>query len=612
MGAVSLLDLRALIGSEAVLFTLGVLLLFPLPRRILSAPERDSSSWAARMIALGIVTVGVGLLIRSIATPITDEDSLAYHLPAMAKWYQTHAFVMLDQFYGRRFQISRYPYSWEALSSLFLLPLREDFLVTIPNLIAWTMFGSGIYLIAIVLGAGRNAALAFSFLALTMPTVRAHVMTMHVDLALGAFFATGVAFALRAPRDRFTAIAVLACMGMLAGIKTSGLVYAALLAVGFGCAYFIRPAAVRGARFTSLRAALLASGIVVAVVVASGFWYARNLVETGNPLGFPRVTVAGRTLFDGPLDAETIAATTLWRQFRFDNMKDWSILAGQMRKELGPLFLVSVLIACFASVLNRPASGASQRRGRFLLAGLLVATGLAYWATPVTANNWDGGPITPWIGQAIRYAFPFLGMLAASGAALLGTGRIANNVLAPAALIAGLIDSSTQFMWLAAGLLLLGLALHHVSAQYGWGGRLMSMSVAVVAVGVLVTTLHRTREAARTRLYRGLPAFIDRVIGPDDVIGYVLSNESYLFYGTHFDRTVAYTPAGNTDRETWIAQLRERHVTVLGIGPVRPEWRRRTEFTWIHDTGGTFSHVFGRDDAVEPVLYRVNPAPSGH
>ncbi len=610
MGAMGILHLRALVGFEIGLFVAGLFLLprgSPAGGRLL---ETDSLSWSERTVVVGVIIAGTGLMIRSTATPITDYDSLAYHLPVMAKWYQTHAFVMLEQFFEGRFQISRYPYSWEALSTLFLLPLREDFLLAFPNLVAWAVFGLGISLVAIVLGAPRSGALAFAFLALTMPLVRAHVMTMHVDLALGAFFVAGVAFALRAPRDRFSTAVAVTCIGMVVGIKMSGLVYAGLIVAALSAAWLMQPAA-PGPRVTGTRADLVGAAVALAGILSGGFWYARNLLQTGNPLGFAGVTVAGMTLFNGPLDADTIAATTLWRQFHFDNATHWHILLGQVRKELGSLFGASLLGAAAVAAFG-PRTSHPLRREASLLAGLVAATALAYWTTPVTANNWDGGPITPWMGQGLRYALPFIGLLAATGGVLLGTTGTANAMVGPAAVVAGLLACSTRPMWLATLLVLSGLAFHHVaSLRFGNGGRLVVACVGVVAAAIFVASLHTKRDTARARLYRGVPAFIERKVGRDDTVGYVLSHQSYLFYGTHFDRRVEYVPAGADQRPEWIARLRAQHIGFLAVGPVRPEWRRRKELDWIQEEDGTFTRVFGRDEATEPVIYRVEASSPG-
>src|SRR5437773_10167497 len=108
----------------------------------------------------------------------------------MARWHQTHALVTPEPIDASRFalQIGRYPFAWELLCTLFLMPFHEDFLVALPNLIAWLIFGLAAYLVAVELGARRIHALTAAFLLLAMPMARGNVDTMHVDLSLEAYF----------------------------------------------------------------------------------------------------------------------------------------------------------------------------------------------------------------------------------------------------------------------------------------------------------------------------------------------------------------------------------------------------------------------------------------
>jgi len=105
------------------------------PARPLSAVERFTIA--------SIALVGTSLLLRFAAQPITENDSLGYHLPPMARWVQAGALVSIE----RNDQAAYYPYGWELLGTLFLLPLREDFLVTSANVIAWAMLGLATYLV---------------------------------------------------------------------------------------------------------------------------------------------------------------------------------------------------------------------------------------------------------------------------------------------------------------------------------------------------------------------------------------------------------------------------------------------------------------------------------
>src|SRR5439155_1212272 len=159
LGAAGWLSLGGVLPCEATAFFLG--LAVPAARRRLALfripPPRFIWPEHALVFAFGVL--GLTLLIRLATTPITDHDSLAYHLPAMAGWYQAHALVTPGPVGASRYaaQVGRYPFDWEVLCTLFLLPFREDFLVAFPNLIAWLIFGLATYLVA-AFWYGRNLA----------------------------------------------------------------------------------------------------------------------------------------------------------------------------------------------------------------------------------------------------------------------------------------------------------------------------------------------------------------------------------------------------------------------------------------------------------------------
>jgi hypothetical protein len=145
LGILHLLTLPALVLVEAVSLVTGVITLLYLERKNPwlypgNLPKLPTGWSNLEKLILGIIAItGLVLLWGIMTCPITDYDSLAYHLPTMAQWYQTGTFPLLEQFH----QISRYPYNWEVLCTLFLYPLGgNDLLVALPNLIAWADVGS--------------------------------------------------------------------------------------------------------------------------------------------------------------------------------------------------------------------------------------------------------------------------------------------------------------------------------------------------------------------------------------------------------------------------------------------------------------------------------------
>jgi len=245
LGSVDRLNLAAVIIAEMLICAIGLTLIYtknhtaftfsqlPIPR---IKQHRDLSEF---LIILATAVAGF-LLLKTLATkPTTNYDSLWFHHRAIARWYQTHSFTLLDVAGNWIFdheQARLYPYNWHILSALCVLPFREDFLTAFPSLIAWVLEGISVYLLSIKFGSSRINGMAAASLVLTVPMVLNQVNTIHPDLPLAAIFTAGLYFGLsyHSSRSQSELSLFLATTGMLAGIKITGLVYAASLLGGLG------------------------------------------------------------------------------------------------------------------------------------------------------------------------------------------------------------------------------------------------------------------------------------------------------------------------------------------------------------------------------------------
>ncbi len=579
--------LGPVLGVETALFAAGLLARRPVETAS-PVPRTPVEGLALGMLAV----VGVGLFLRLVLTPITDFDSLAYHLPAMARWYQAHTFVRLEQFK----QISRYPYAWEMLSGLFLMPFREDFLVALPGLVAWVMLALATDVAALELGAQRPAALAAAVLVVATPVARRIVTTMHVDLPLAACFMAGLAFATaarRAPGARTVGLTA-AAAGLVAGIKMSGLVYDALLAVVLALA---ATRARRAARPTETAdRALCVLGVAGALVVG-GVWYLINWMELGNPLGHLRVELAGTTIFPGSVDSHRVARTTLAALFHPTSRADWRVLLSALTAQGALPLLILGLGAC----------GLRPRRPHLAVAALLVATGFLYWTTPYGGDNDPRHTIlTPWMGQAVRYALPFVGVLGVGAA--LGAGALGQRAAAASAVgIALVLPGTTHTLTPLAIALLAALAGGVTLARRGPRARVLVGVALLVVVAGGTSVLRARRAVERAKRYGGVPEFVSAHVGPAEAVGYLLGQRSYLLYGPDYGTRVVYVPAGPGGREAWLATLRRERVAIVAVGPRTVPLRAEPEMAWLTDPQGPFTHVFGRDPAREPLLFRLRP-----
>lgn len=575
------------------------------------------SRWERLLLGLTACT-GAALLYQVMSRLTDNYDSLMYHLPAMAKWYQSGAFTMLAQFDHLQ---STYPYNWEALCTLFLLPFREDFWVTLPNVVAWVMWGASIDGVSRELGAQRLGSLTGAVLMLHAPIVLANVNTMHIDLPFAAFFMAGLYYALVYRRTRSTWDWGLFCLslGMLVGMKMSGGMYAILLLGALamvGVGQVGNWSSGGGWRRLMTRGAMLCLG----VLLVGGFWYGRNLLERGNPFGVVKVHVGGVLLFPGSMDKAQLARTTLAHLFDVTHLPHWRILGDQLCVQLGlPLVAMGGLsLLWIFSILQRQRMG---KRGEILgIVTLLVGTGLLYWTTPYSGDNGSyNWQITPWIGQGLRYAFPHLGLLsvtAALGVTAVPFWRVGAAfwaLVSGAVALMDVVDSKKILVGVM--LLLIGAAGGRVPSfvREGYATRWLRTWGAGVLLGSLLVggvalswKARGQREERRRHYLGGVMHYVTRSVRPDETIGYVGCNQSYALYGKRLDHRVEYVPALGPSRTDWFRSLRRRGVQVVAVGPL-PQGTNLQELAWLNAPQSPFVRVFGRNVHEDTLLFRLRP-----
>lgn len=653
LGMACQFTLSTLLIAELVVFLSGGWLLTRVRRSVPSFPLRSLLRWqqplapAERLMLEAMAFVVLALTWKVATRPLTDWDSLMFHLPAMARWYQTGAFTMPEQFYHpETYSIQgTYPYNWESLCALFLMPFREDFMVALPNLVVWGMLGLSVYLLSLQAGATRPYALAAASFVLTVPMMVKHVHTLHVDLPLTAFFMAGVYWLIVYHHTRALPYLALFLMtvGMLVGIKTSGIVYglflAALLVAEVArlrvCLFLRRPTSVRSS--ATYGALPLVAVSVLSFLLLSSFWYVRNWVTTGNPLGYIKVQVGPITLFPGPIDLNYVRKnTTLLSLFQPTDPTHWNILISQARYQLGvPLLVMGCLAMGTGLALVKGARGVS-RPVLLNLGILLCGTWFLYWSSPSSAKNPSDTAITAWMGQGFRYGFPFLaalGVAAAAGATVLQVHTHVLSVLVLLSSLLGLLDVVTESKLLYGGvLLLLGWGAKDALTGERWTTRMPAAwkTASLLAAGVVVVTvatflMRQKRDHQRGRMFGGVTRFITRHVVSHEAIGYVHSECSYLFYGKALDKKVVYVPAASDSRRQWLQQLHQRGIHVVAVGGrssslpeswrsvddvkaalrSNPSYRKAfKELVWLEDPNGPFVRVFGDNPSAEPLLYR--------
>ncbi|MBD2777380.1 phospholipid carrier-dependent glycosyltransferase [Iningainema tapete] len=677
--------LNAVLLFELIIFLLGLKICSPVKYdqwRALKNALRINQPLSKLEILIITAISSVGLiLLHCLATqPIVDYDSLWYHLPIMARWYQEAAFVRLVEFTQPTGdwiaeQMGYYPYNWEILCTLFFMPFREDFLVTFPNLIAWIILGLAVYLLSVEVGAKRIYAMAASTLVMTIPTVILQVNTLHIDLPFASFFTASLYFGLLYNRTNspINIFMFLTSLGMFLGIKSSGVGYAALLVVLL-FVLEIRKLLQRKS-YTSVTKTKFFNWLIfgsLCLLWLGGFWYVKNLIDVGNPLGHVRIQLAN-IIIPGTLDLNRLRATSLAYIFEPQNFSHWRILF----KQAIVLFQIPFLFMALQIVLMVRVWGRSRSKIRFdylfTLIVLLILLGFLYWNTPYTAVTYTATGSLPslvssTVGQAFRYGismFSIIGVVAAVGATLTqtretgvvaiallscllgivnhvifyiarvqsafktnigGASVIANNFITglksnPGEAIIQLMDvmgdNLLDFSLYTGFYIVVVLGTYYISCKnfdrinvsnLFIPRSLGQLSVTVILIGLLFTAINTTREKRdiqRTEVYGGIYKYIATNLKPNDHIGYLLSNRSYLFYGKNFNQKVLFTPSYSESLSQWLNDLKQQNISVVAIGPLEPRMMSNREIPWLQNPNGPFTPVFGQDLNLGSMFYRI-------
>ncbi|MEG4199002.1 hypothetical protein [Microcoleus sp. Pol12A5] len=469
LGSADRLNIAAVIIAEILMGAIGFILIYTKNHKTFTFSEwpipqlKQPLAKSERLIIFATAIAGF-LLLQILATkPTTNYDSLWFHLPAIARWYQTHSFTLLDaagNWIFEQEQARVYPYNWHVLSALCVLPFREDFLAAFPLLIAWVLEGIAVYLLSVKFGATRIHGMAAASLVLTVPMVLNQVNTIHPDLPLAAIFTVGLYLGLsyHSSRSHSELSLFLAATGMLAGIKITGIVYAASLLGGLAILEIKRfavnkkstPANFRIRHF--LKPVLLCG--VACCLLLGGFWYARNLLQINYPVSevgdikIPLEPVPLPPSVPGPTPPVQqppaspllkIWQSTLAAQFNPSNFSHWQTVGLQIIIRLQLPFLAIALQVLAAPLAFIQGKSRIINQNNIILIILLASTAVLYLITPYTSGTVGEsiGKLSPILGFNLRYGFPFLSVLAIAAAATATLLKTQNQVVLAVVWISG-------------------------------------------------------------------------------------------------------------------------------------------------------------------------------
>ena len=500
---------------------------------------------------LAALSLGFALLLLYLITTTTtsDYDSCAYHIPFAFEWLQQHHFTIHPQFAGTA--IGYYPSNWEALCAVFALLFHSDIFLLLPNLMAWFL------LVASIVGVGQHvnisprSAWSAALILSATPIVFANILSLKVDLPLAAFLFTVLFFGLNATSSstaRYNVWGLMLALAMMLGIKTTGPIYAAF---AFVLVLLLRPGAWR----VVLAQLWTRLGIIVCVIslLLGGSWYIRNVICFGNPLGL--------SISAGQLFRTTLAGIMKW-----SSASDWQILHKAAIAELGLPFIIVSVLTLILLIIVPP-----RFRTLCYVVFALLATLVLFAITPYSgdngSHNWQ---VTPWVGQAFRYGFPFLGFLAITFAlsfdrssALSHVLQFSAFILCASKLMAELSAWSTVMLILLVVVLIYTTAMAHWLSRYRMRAALTVGALMLIVSSVAFASLQRLRKEQRPEFVRAVHVVLkNRSITN---LTYTESHQSFVWYGAALNNAVSYSAERDITR--LIRFMEQRGSQALGMGP---------------------------------------------
>ena len=360
---------------------------------------------------LVVLLLWTGRSLQSFEHGITGADSIAYHLPHAASYAQTgqiRAIRNTDYAY----LTGLYPATSELFHALGIVLMGNDVLSPGINLIWLALTLLAAWCIGSVRGLGSTTMLAAALVMATPMMAGTNAGTADNDL-LGVFFVIAALALWMRTADMPTADARAYRGGSIIAAVAAGLA----LSVKLNLLPLVGALTLAAIALTPSGRRRSATGWWIGgLVVAGGYWYARNLIALGNPLPWFSLGVLP-TPHPPPLQQGnnySLADYATYPQI----LRHWLIPA--LNLNLGPWWPAVV-----AAAVVGPLVCLFSKRDRVIMAAALIALAslIAYPLTPLTACGPWGHPYC--LRLNVRYGAPALTLaLAVTPLALLFRGQI--------------------------------------------------------------------------------------------------------------------------------------------------------------------------------------------
>jgi hypothetical protein len=543
--------------------------------------------------AATVISEWGALSIQSYNVGIRGFDSLWYHLPWAAGFAQTGNVVSL-RFTDVEYLTPFYPATAEMLHGLGIVLLSRDTLSPGLNLVWLALTLLAAYCIGRPRGVGAGTAMGAAIVLATTMMDYSQAGAAANDVVAIFFLIAAVALVTGAPERPAALVLAAVAAGLAVGVKLT--VLAPVLALTIGVIAIAR----RGQRS---RTAGLWLG---PLILAGGFWYARNLIAVGNPL--PWTSVGGVLPTPAaPLQQHTGYSVahylgslgSLWSRYFEPALASglgrwwWAILGAAV---IGPLLC-----------LTWPRADRVTR-----MLGLVALVSLAaYLITPETAAGPAGNPLG--FAFNLRYMGPALTLaLAVAPLAPPLTGpaaRTATAIALAALMIATVAEPQLWPSTHTTGAILIGAAALVLLALTRVRPALAAVALALVIVGYPLQAHYlRGRYVYQpnvSSLARVWAMFRDIHHARVGVVGTFGGFFSYPLYGLDVSNRVQYIaqrgPHGSftpiTTCARWRARVNSAHLKYLLTTPARDPWHPRV-LSPSPETNWTAS-----DPAAQPVYH---------
>jgi 4-amino-4-deoxy-L-arabinose transferase-like glycosyltransferase len=343
--------------------------------------------------ALGVVVVAAQWLLQSansLGSGMLNFDTLWYHMPVAAQFARTGS-VTAIQFTLADPYVAYFPSNSELLHALGIVALHGDFLSPLLNLLwlsiallsAWCL-GRRWQVEPLTLLAG-SLVVSLSVLSSTQPGEAFN------DIAGLACLLAGCALALDAAEETGALILAGLALGLAAGTKLTFLipVLALVLVLALGAA--------------RQRRARVLLALAAPAALTGGWWYLRNVIAVGNPIGLG--LHLGPLRLPGPSSA-LAAAQSQSIVSELGHLSLWGsrFLPG-LDHALGPLWPLIVLLYLLGVIGGLFGVGDRPARTLALVAGL---AGISYLLLPTGASGIEQDATLFEVN--LRYATPALAL----------------------------------------------------------------------------------------------------------------------------------------------------------------------------------------------------------